>query len=456
MARVMDETLFPYQVLGAYWLRDKSVALLADDMGLGKSAQAITAADISHALRVMVICPAVARINWEREFRKFSLLERDFVRFQTRSQKPVRKQSVILSYDLATTFSAESFGNFDVLILDECHYLKSTEAKRTSKILGKEGYVRYAKKIWALSGTPAPNHAGELWPILYTFGSVSESYDDFINRYCTIRDTTYGRQITGTKQSAIPELRKILSDIMLRRKTIDVLKELPPIVYRNMAVEPGPVELEMCSSLIQFVFPEDRRDEFQKQIQAETKLVNDLTNKTGFTVDGMKILEGLATSISTLRKYIGLQKVRPTIDLVLEELNANAYDKIVIFAIHRDVIEQLRVGLTKFNAVTLYGGTDPDKRQKNIDKFQTNPRCRVFIGNIQACGTAVNLTAASQVMFVEQDWVPGNNLQAAKRCHRIGQTKPVFVRILGIADSFDERIASVLARKMREISEIFL
>lgn len=451
----MNEALFPYQIEGAYWLKDKTVALLSDDMGLGKSAQAISACDLSNATRVLVICPAVARINWKREFEKFSITKRDFKLINSKGDTPRSDQSCISSYDLAARIDPEVLGKFDVLILDECHYLKSTETKRTRAIFGKKGYVRYAKKIWALSGTPAPNHAGELWTLLYTFGCISQSYDRFLEEYCNIRETTYGRQITGTNENKIPKLREILKPIMIRRKQTDVLKDLPKISFNTVYVEPGEVQLELVSSLIHYVFPEDLRHKFFAQMQAEEKLINDLVSKTGFTADGMKVLEGLAKSVATLRRYVGLQKVKPVIDLVLEELNANAYEKIVIFALHRDVIEQLRVGLNKFGPVTLYGGTDPDQRQKNLDRFQNNPKCRVFIGNIQACGTAVNLTAANQVVFIEQDWVPGNNAQAAKRCHRIGQDKPVFVRIIGIDGSFDQHIATTVLRKMREITKIF-
>jgi SNF2 family DNA or RNA helicase len=139
---------------------------------------------------------------------------------------------------------------------------------------------------------------------------------------------------------------------------------------------------------------------------------------------------------------------------VAQELEDGQYQKIVIFGIHRDVIEGLRSSLKAFDAVTLYGGTDPKTRQKNIDRFQNNPKCRVFIGNIKACGTAITLTAADQVLFVEEEWTPADNAQAAMRVHRIGQSKPVSVRITRLPDSLDQKIGGVLARKTREIAEL--
>jgi SNF2 family DNA or RNA helicase len=127
----------------------------------------------------------------------------------------------------------------------------------------------------------------------------------------------------------------------------------------------------------------------------------------------------------------------------------------VIFAIHRDVIENMRVGLRQFGAVCLYGGTDPEKRQKNIDRFQNNPKCRVFIGNIHAAGTAITLTAAHHVTFIEQDWVPGNNAQAVMRCHRIGQENPVSVRFIVLDGTLDAKIGYILKRKTADLTHIF-
>ena len=89
-----------------------------------------------------------------------------------------------------------------------------------------------------------------------------------------------------------------------------------------------------------------------------------------------------------------------------------------------------------------------------IDRFQNDPRCRVFIGQITAAGTAVTLTATNQVLFAETSWSPGDLVQAAKRCHRIGQRRPVFVRILALSDSLDEAVSRVLAGKARMISQI--
>ena len=447
----MSDPLFPYQTFGAEWLASRSRALLADEMGLGKTVQAIRAADIVAAKNILVLCPAAARINWAREFQKFSKTFRTTIVVQSRSQR-VFGDTTICSYDLAETVPPIMW---DVLILDEAHYLKTPDAKRTQAVFGKSGLVRRARRVWCLSGTPMPNHAGELWPMLYTFGATPRGYDAFVEKYCTYFQTQYRKQITGTKQSTIPELKGMLNAVMLRRRKDEVMKELPPISYGTLVVEETQVNLDEADSFVQYIFPIDRTKELEERLERERQLVNAIITGDAYPRDQMKALEAMANSVSTLRRYVGLQKMPALADILKEELNAGAYEKLVIFAVHRDVIEGLRVRLVKFKPVTLYGGTAPDKRQRNIDKFQKDPKTRVFIGNIQAAGTAITLTSAHNVVFAEQDWVPGNNAQAAMRCHRIGQTKPVFVRVASLANSLDERVSEILRKKTRDITKLF-
>lgn len=450
--------LFPYQKEGIKWLAQQRFALLADEMGLGKSAQAVKACDLVKAERVLVICPAVARQNWIREFQKFSSVSRLLTAITKKSALASVKNSqnsVVLSYDLAHSSLADLNGPWDCLILDEAHYLKSIDAKRTKAVLGKDGLIHKAKRTWALSGTPTPNHPAELWPLLYTFGVTKLRYEQFVDRYCTFYEAQHGRQITGARTGNIPELRQLISNVMLRRRKSEVMQELPPIFYSDVVVEAGLVDIGIEASFAHYIFPVDKTKELFQELDQQRSLVKSMVDTAGLGKDGMAALAAMAQSVSTLRRYVGLQKVQPVVDMITEELETGAYEKVVLFAVHRDVIEGLRAKLSKFKPVTIYGGTDPERRTRNIDKFQNNPKCKIFIGNIQAAGTAITLTAAHNVIFVEQDWVPGNNAQAAMRCHRIGQKNTVFVRFVGLADSIDEKVAQVLKRKTRDITAIF-
>lgn len=455
MANTEGVRLYPYQIEGADWLATQTHALLADEMGLGKSAQAIRAADIISAKRIFVICPAALRVNWEREFTKFSKLSRTFTVCMDMKSKFSLSCSVISSYDLVTLNKKDYLNSWDLLILDEAHFLKNHTAKRTKAIFGKEGVVRHAKRVWALTGTPAPNHAAELWPLLYTFGKTPLTYDEFLTRYCSYYVTPHRtKQVTGLKKEHLPELKKTLESVMLRRKKEDVMKELPPIRFSEITVAPSPVDIDIQSSFVQYIFPVDRREELRKKLLFEMDYLKKITSMPAGH-DAMRALEAISSSISTLRRYAGLQKVPAVIEMVKGELESRAYEKIVIFAIHRDVIESLRVGLIRYGTVTLYGGTDPGTKQRNVDRFQANPMVRVFIGNIQAAGAGINLTVAHQVLFIEQSFVAGENAQASFRCHRIGQTKPVSVRFVSLNNSIDQKVTTLLRRKTRDLAALF-
>lgn len=241
-------------------------------------------------------------------------------------------------------------------------------------------------------------------------------------------------KVIGTKKEKIPEIKNLLSKIMLRRMKKDVLKELPPIRYEQVSVEGTPL-----LDVINLNMSEVRRQ--RKLLESQTDLE--------------AVIESLGESMSSLRRYVGLQKVKSVAELVSQELRDGAYEKIGIFAFHTDVIAQLAEALKEFNPVVINGSVATPKRQRSIDSFQNNPLTRVFIGNIQAAGTAITLTAAHEGLFIEESWVPGENKQAGDRFHRRGQTMPVRIRVASLADSIDEKVTAVLIRKLKELSEIF-
>jgi len=424
--------LFPYQNEGVKFLQRRRFALLADEMGLGKSAQAIRAAANSNLEHILVVCPACAKVNWSREFKKFG----------------PHLDPVIISYDYLIRHLDE-FSNkmWDVLILDEAHFLKEHTSVRTKAVFGKKekgGLIHITQRTWCLTGTPAPNHVGELWVMLYTSGYCKLSHEGFVARYCNGYKT--GRynalQITGTDTKNIGEVKAMLNKMCLRRNKKEVLKDLPPISHYIHYIEAPQND------------PLAKNPELKIKIKEELKRLMEAINfDLEIRDEGMlSALLVLSQSISSLRRYHGMQKIDATAALVHTELIFDVYDKIVIFGIHRDTIKALASKLHLFNPVTYTGDTPQNERQANIDRFQNDPECRIFIGNIRAAGVAINLTAASQVLFIEQEWTPGDNAQAAMRCHRIGQSHDVTVRYVAIADSLDEKITATLKRKVSEIA----
>lgn len=441
--------LFPFQRVGIEWLSARKLALLADEMRLGKSPQTVCSADKIAARRILVVCPAVARINWAREFERWSTVRRVVQPLLSLSDVPTAPV-VICSFEYATRETRKlKREEWDVLVLDETHFCKSVDAKRSHAIFGKDGLVRHAQRVWALSGTPAPNHAGELWILLFTFGVTSLSYEQFVDRYCTTIATGYGvgYKIIGTKKERIPELREMLSRVMLRRTMRQVRPEIPAPLFSEFVVEAGSVE-----GLI------DLTAELEAALQKQRSLLISAMSPASLSDDEkLRMLEGLAASVSTLRRYTGLQKVAPAVELVAGELEASLYAKIVIFAIHRDAVAALAKAFSErgIGVVTLTGDSSPAQKQHAQDAFNSDPKIQVFIGNIISAGTNITLAAARDVLFIEQDWVPGNNAQAAKRCSHVTKDDQISVRFLALNSAIDETVTRTLSRKTSELTKIF-
>lgn len=446
--------LFPYQREGAQWLSRQRRALLADDPGLGKSAQAITACDRIQAERILVLCPAIARLNWIREFEKFSTRGRGFTAVLDGRRGAPATAGVVCSYDLSHRPSVATWlasRQWDVVIADESHYLNGTTAQRTKAVLGKGGLIHRTRHFWALSGTPARNHAGELWGLLYVCGVTRLSQTAFIDYFCQTRETPYGTQVVGNRH--VDEYRRMLQPFMLRRNKEDVLKDLPPILLTDVAVEAAPVD--MMRWYHEVLMGWKKPAEIEHAIREELFGLQKTMELVGIGEPAADALKGLGEKAELSRRYVGLSKVPPIVSLLREELTTNAYPKIVLFGWHRDVLMFLREQLVEFRAMLLFGGTPAIKREAIIRKFQRDPRCRVLVCNVQAAGTAITLTAAYEVGIVEASYVPSDMAQAVMRVHRIGQDHPVRVRFFNLADSVDEQIQRIIRRKTRDLVSAF-
>lgn len=415
--------LYPYQADGVGFLAGASRALLADEPGLGKTIQAIRAADATDARNVLVICPASVRENWRREILRFSERKWDFH---------------VVSYDQATRGQVAMTP--DTVILDEAHYLKNRKAKRTQAVYGKKcdgqsGIIAGAERVWALTGTPSPNDPSELWPLCNAlFPDVvngTQGWWGFVRRYCKTIDTPFGMKIVGGKN--LEKLRAAMAPHMLRRKKADVLTDLPPIRFDTLPLSPAG----------------GLKDLRQLESDDETRTVVTKVLKAIESGEEPPVAE-----VSRLRRLIGLAKVKPVADFIADELDGGT-GKVVVFAHHKDVMEGLAAALERFGVTGISGKTASLDRQKAVDRFQTDDGCRVFVGQINAAGTGITLTAASDVVFAESSWVPADNSQAAMRCHRIGQSESVLVRFAMLQGSLDEAIQQAVERKTAMLAELF-
>lgn len=399
----MSDELFAYQEAGAAWLAARPRGYLGDEMGLGKTAQAIVAADRAGARQVCVICPASVRANWEREIEtwSFGLWGYD-----------------VLSYDAAVRRGLPAA---DTYIVDEAHYLKTATAKRTRACLGANSPLRKAARVWALSGTPAPNHVGELHTWLSFMGAGEGlTYRQFLDRFTNWQMTEYGPKVWGNKRAAMDDLKALVDRAMLRRLKSQVLKDLPAVRWGDISL----------ASRVGY---------------SVNQLANDLVISDSLPSED--------EHIARLRREVGNAKAQALADFLAEELESSG-EKIVVFAWHRSMMDTLEATLARFGTARIDGATPTARRQGVVDRFQTDPTCRVFVGQLTAAGVGITLTAAASLVFAEMSWTPGDNAQAAMRIHRIGQTQPVLIRTATLRGSIDEAVNAVLARKTRALEQL--
>lgn len=432
--------LKPYQEQGARWLALRKYALLADDMGLGKTPISIAACDLVGATRVVVVGPAIGRVNWNREFQRWSLLGAAVRVFSfDELVRDKRKRDAVRAFKP------------HVIIVDEAHALKNRDSKRTKAVYGKHchntGLASIAPYVWILTGTPAPNdvtelwtHFRALWPEWITFEGAPLNFVGFATRYAEWKaDEWGGIKVFGNNQKTLPELKQSLNSVMLRRRAKDVLPELPPIVWRPTYLIPRE---HVSAQLLEL--------EQSEQVQELVRVFD--ASVDGTTRDLFTAEEPVA--LATVRRLTAEIKAPVVGELIAQELSDHAYDKIVIFARHRAALEILRDRLEAFGVCEVKGGQTDAKRQKAIDLFQSDGRVRVALVQLDAGYHTITLHAAAQVAFLEQAWTPDINVQAAKRCHRFGQTRPVFVRNFGLEGSIDEAVSQALSRKAQATLEL--
>lgn len=439
--------LYPFQNDGSMFLAGRKRAICADTMGLGKTAQGIVASDRVHATRILVICPAGVRYNWHREFKRFSSRNHAYSIITTGRDKLLEKGVNIISYELATTPAMKKKlleMYFDVLILDESHFLKSRQAKRTEAIYGVHckgdtGIISRATHCWALTGTPTPNHPGEIFSILRAFGVWTRNYYAFENQFCVVQQGDFGPIITGMKN--VDQLKELVKPIMIRRKVEDVMTDLPAVTFSDVVLSAHGI-----------AHPDDEKDWLQAEANSREATILKTRLQEAADENNLDLSD---LHLPTLRRLTGLAKVRPVCELVMRELDSGL-DKIVIFGEHRDVLENVRQTLSKYGALIIYGGNSPETKQERLDKFINIWKHRVLVGHIKTLGTGIDglQKVCNNGLFIESSWTPSDNYQAVGRLRRTGQTRPVLFRFASLADSLDEHVQKVIRRKTAMITQL--
>lgn len=466
----------PYQKAGIAYAVRKGNALIADEPGLGKTIQAIGVSNCIKAIRsVLIVVPASLKINWEREWQKWCVkgLTTGSVKNGQPDSWPKDAQGntpnvVIINFDLVDKHKARlTATTWDLMIVDEAHALKNDAAKRTQLILGKgtsePGLPRHRTLL--LTGTPILSRPKELWTLAHALDP--EYFSNrlrFALRYCNAHETKHGWNMDGS--SNLGELqRELRARIMVRRKKADVLKELPPKTRQIIPLENGLATLrethvlKMAAKALQDIQRERRHLDplNERTYRAEAARLTDMEN-------------AVFEQLSKQRKDTALLKVPQVMELVEQALDGGS-GKLIIFAHHREVVEAYRDAINSLflkraskgkgrssrqatepdNLALVYGPTPKDKRQTEVDRFQADPKCKVFLGSIGAAGVGWTLTQANIVLFAEMDWVPGIISQAEDRAHRIGQFDNVLVWHAVVDGSIDARMVRRLIEKQRVI-----
>lgn len=445
-------------------LRDHRAFGLLDDLGLGKTRIALQVAELLGVRRMCVVSPAGARRVWSTEINKWLKAWSDRVVIIEPGNEPAAREIEAPDAIVLVSFDAFSLkGNawatriavlaWDLLIIDEAHYCKGW-SNRTKALYGEKGNAggvqAAANYVLLLSGTLAPNHCGELWQHLRTFWPQtlrSPSFPDApmpeaaFQEYVTVwKDTKFGRQITGSQNVAW--LRERIAPYVLRRTKTQVLPELPPMVEQDIALGLSTAKARNALTLGSRIL------ERQLAKLGDTRLWTVL--RAAPSADHP---DDSTLPLATLRRELGVLKVQGTAEWVTERLGCGV-GKIAIFGWHVHALERLQDLLREFNAVLITGKTAPMVRARLVQQFQNQNYVRVFIGQILAAGTAITLTAASEVVIFEPSWVPGENRQARDRVHRLGQHANTICTHLYLPGTLDERILHVMRRKAREIGEV--
>jgi len=353
---------------------------------------------------------------------------------------------VIISYDLVPKYTlALQRQNFQFIICDESHYVKNASAKRSQALLP---LMESAKRLLCLSGTPAMSRPYELWPQINALRpTVFGSAHQFGTRYCEPRKGYRGR-IEYKGATNLVELHLLLKRyVLIRRLKADVLKDLRPktrtVIVTSVHDKPLADNIRNIANIKQLVAAQIDTSAASAGGGAAAIAAAAAAAAASSGRDGPK------KRITELFADTGKAKL-PFIVSYISDLLAASSGKFLVFAHHLMVLDGIEACLKKEKAgyFRLDGSTPPAVRQEGVERFQTDPECRVALLSITAGGTGITLTAASLVVFAELQWTPALLCQAEDRVHRIGQFNPVNCHYIVAHHSLDEILWPLLSSKL--------
>jgi len=403
--------------------------ILADDMGLGKTTSTIIAALESGAKKVLIICPATLKINWKREIENYS----DKTVFIAEGKNfSTEHDFVIINYDIIKNFhdskkkddSQILRANFDLVVVDEAHYIKNATAQRTKLI---NDIVKKVDRIWLLTGTPMTSRPIDYYNLLSLVDSpVAKNWMAYAIRYCQgYQFNVGGRKVWNVMgASNLEELRDRTIGLTLRRLKEDVL-DLPDKIIT-------PVYLRLKSK------------EYEE-------VMGEYYNWYEKNPEESKSLTVQFTKLTKVRQIIADEKITQTIELAENIIEQDK--KVIIFCNFTNSLNKIVEHFGK-SAVKVDGSMSKPERQHSVDSFQENDKVKVFVGNIKAAGVGLTLTAAEAVIMNDLSFLPSDHAQAEDRAYRYGQKNNVLVYYPIFENTIEGIIYDILNNKKQVIATV--
>lgn len=429
--------LFNYQREGVKFLLSHGGGMLLDEQGLGKTLQALEAVNRSDSKLLVVVCPAIMQGTWLHHVTKY--LNKDI-------------EYIIHSYEWYNNSNhiKEVYKKINKqktsVVVDECHYIKTPTSKR-SKTVYQMLLLENIKQKILLTGTPITRDVDDLYmPMSVFYNGTNNWYKSifhFRRDLMKCKHSYFGDVYSGFKSEYSKNLLiGMLKRISLRRTKKQVLNELPSISRQRIYID---IDAKIAKDSL-------------KYLDYATYVINkDTENATKYEDYASQMKED-ATHIATIRKALGIAKVKGTLEYIDLYLETSKVNKLVVFAVHQDVISLLVNALKekykdKYLIHEITGATPKGKRDKVIESFQTDDKPQIIVANVIAGGVGITLTKAHVVMFAEIDWTPSNIMQAEARVHRITQDTNVQSIFLIADNSLDARIIEMIEHKLRLIKE---
>jgi SNF2 family DNA or RNA helicase len=406
--------------------------ILADDMGLGKTTSAVIASIEADVKKVLIVCPASLKINWKREIANYS--DKKVLIVEGRKWGSTFDYYII-NYDIIknyhTTDKSEDSDDykllvnekFDLAIVDEAHYISNATANRTRLL---NDVLEQIPRVWLLTGTPMTSRPINYFNLLKIVESpLTLNWQSYVRRYCKGYQFNVGaRKVWNTSgASNLDELRERTKNLVLRRMKTDIL-DLPEKIVT-------PVFVELTSKM------------YDEELEDFTRITNDKKEDETITVTLNRLMK--------IRQLIAYEKIPYTCELIDRCLEQGK--KVIVLTNFTMSLDMLHEKYKK-NSVTLDGRMSKDKRQENVDRFQTDDKIKVFIGNIKAAGVGITLTAAEVVIMNDLSFVPADHAQGEDRAYRYGQKNSVLVYYPVFENTVEKIIYNILQKKKNVIDQV--